>query len=60
MHGEEIFKKVTRLARYAREEINDLGDYYAFSNELINATVFFDFDETKLSVNTLDVGPGRD
>jgi len=46
----------TRLARYAREEINDLGDYYAFSKELVNGDSIFDFDETKLSVNTLDVG----
>lgn len=56
LHGTEIFNKVTRLARYAREEINDLGDYYAFSKELINGDSVFNFDETKLSVNTLDVG----
>ena len=56
LHGEEIFDRVTRLARYAREEINDLGDYYAFADELINGDSIFDFDETKLSVNTLDVG----
>ncbi|MFH1513008.1 MAG: aminotransferase class I/II-fold pyridoxal phosphate-dependent enzyme, partial [Bacillota bacterium] len=56
LHGVEIFQKVTRLARYAREEINDLGDYYAFSKELINGDSIFSFDETKLSVNTLDVG----
>ncbi len=56
LHGEEVFRKVTKFARYAREEINDLGDYYAFSEELINGDSIFDFDETKLSVNTLDVG----
>jgi arginine decarboxylase len=56
LQGEEIFSRVTRLARYAREEINDLGDYYAFADELINGDSIFDFDETKLSVNTLDVG----
>ena len=44
------------MARYARDEINDVGDYYAFSKELINGDSVFDFDETKLSVNTLDVG----
>lgn len=56
LHGAEVFHKVTRLARYAREEINDVGDYYAFSKELVNGDSIFDFDETKLSVNTLDVG----
>ncbi len=56
LQGPELFEKVTRFARYARDEINDLGDYYAFSRELINGDSVFDFDETKLSVNTMDVG----
>lgn len=56
LHGADVFQKVTSLARYAREEINDLGDYYAFSKELINGDSIYNFDETKLSVNTLDVG----
>ena len=56
LHGAEVIQKVTRLARYAREEINDLGDYYAFSRELVNGDSIYNFDETKLSVNTLDVG----
>ncbi len=56
LHGPEIFAKVTRFARYAREEINELGDYYAFAGELVNGDSIFAFDETKLSVNTLDVG----
>ena len=43
-------------AEYAREEINRIGGYYAFSRELINGDSIFDFDVTKLSVNTLDVG----
>ncbi|MDD3213533.1 MAG: aminotransferase class I/II-fold pyridoxal phosphate-dependent enzyme [Eubacteriales bacterium] len=54
--GVELFDKVTRFARYAREEINELGDYYAFSSELVNGDSIFAFDETKLSINTLDVG----
>lgn len=45
-----------RLAEYAREEINAIGGYYAFSRELINGDSVYDFDVTKLSVNTLDVG----
>ena len=44
------------LARYARKEINLIGGYYAYSKELINGDSIFDFDETKLSVNTLEVG----
>ncbi len=56
LRGEEAFKRVAELARYARREINDIGGYYAYSRELINGDSVYDFDETKLSVNTLDVG----
>lgn len=56
LHGREIFDKVQRLADYAREEINEIGDYYAYSKELINGDSIYDFDQTKLSVNTLGVG----
>ncbi len=56
LHGEEIFARTMELAEYAREEINKLGGYRAFSSELINGDDVYDFDRTKLSVNTLDVG----
>ena len=54
--GKEIFSKVRRLAHYAREEINQIGDYYAYCRELINGDSVYDFDVTKLSIFTLDVG----
>lgn len=56
LQGKEIFRKVTELAEYTRCEINRIGDYYAFSKELINGGSIFDFDATKLSVHTLDIG----
>lgn len=56
LEGAETFQKVKNYAGYARDEINELGDYYAFSRELINGDSIYDFDETKLSVNTMDVG----
>lgn len=56
VNGKSIFKKVTDLADYARTEINRIGDYYAFSKEIINGDSIFDFDVTKLSVNTVDTG----
>ena len=56
LRGRESFVSVVELARYARSEINEIGDYYAFGRELVNGDSIFDFDETKLSVNTLDVG----
>ena len=44
------------MADYARTEINDIGDWYAYGRELVNGDSVFDFDVTKLSVNTLKVG----
>jgi arginine/lysine/ornithine decarboxylase len=56
IRGKEIFCQVVELADYARNEINKIGGYYAFSREIINNDSVFDFDVTKLSVHTLDVG----
>jgi len=56
LNGKELLKKTVELVNYAKEEINDIGDYYAFGKELINGETVFDFDPTKLSVHTLDIG----
>ncbi len=56
LDGDRIFEKVKNMAEYARQEINEIGDYYAYSKELINGDTIFDFDTTKLSINTLDLG----
>lgn len=56
LRGRQIFRKVTEMADYAREEINAIGGYYAFGKELINGDSVYDFDPTKLSVHTRDIG----
>lgn len=56
LRGKEEFAKVVNLAQYARKEINDIGGYYAYGKELINQDSVYDFDVTKLAVNTLDIG----
>ncbi len=56
LDGEKIFEKVKKFSSYAREEINAIGDYYAYSKEIVNGDSVFDFDDTKLSVNTLGLG----
>lgn len=56
LRGREVFRQVADMADYAREEINAVGGYYAFGRELINGNSVFDFDTTKLSVHTLDIG----
>ena len=56
LRGEESFRKVAKMAAYAREEINEIGDYYAFGAELKNGGSVYDFDVTKLVVNTRGIG----
>ncbi len=56
LRGRTEFGRVMDMAQYARGEINAIGGYYAFGRELINGGSVYDFDVTKLSVNTLDVG----
>lgn len=56
LHGKEIFDKVKQISEYARGEINKIGGYYAFSKELIDGDAVYDFDITKLSVFTREIG----
>ena len=56
LRGQQVFAHVADLARSAREEINFVGGFYAFGDELINGNSVYAFDTTKLSVHTLDVG----
>ena len=56
LRGQREFGRVMEMAEYARSEINAIGGYCAFGRELINGGSIYDFDVTKLSVNTLDVG----
>ena len=53
LRGRKVFHQV---ADNARREINAVGGYYAFGRELMNGNSVFDFDTTKLSVHTLDIG----
>lgn len=56
LRGKAVFAKVVEMAEYAREEINSIGGYYAFGKELINKNSVYDFDPTKLSIHTRDIG----
>ena len=56
LRGREAFKQVVELAEYARTEINRIGGYYAYSKELVNGDSIYDFDVTKLSIHTRDIG----
>jgi arginine/lysine/ornithine decarboxylase len=56
LRGREVFGKVVSLSDYARCEINRLDGFYAYGREKIDGDAFFDFDTTKMAVNTLGVG----
>lgn len=56
LNGKAMFRKTVEFAEYAREEINKLGGYYAFAEELEDGDTVFAFDKTKLSVHTSDIG----
>ncbi|MDY6324038.1 MAG: aminotransferase class I/II-fold pyridoxal phosphate-dependent enzyme [Catonella sp.] len=56
LRGSESFDKVIEMSEYARNEINNIGGYYAYGRELIDGEDVFDFDVTKLCVFTKDIG----
>lgn len=56
LRGREEIKRVVELADYAREEINKIDGYYAYTRDLINGDSVYDFDATKLTINTLGIG----
>ncbi len=56
LNGKEIFARTVKFAEYARAEINKIPGFYAFGNELCDGSAFYDFDKTKLSVHTRDIG----
>lgn len=56
LHGREMCRKTVEFAAYAREEINAMGGYYAFGDEIADGDTVYAFDPTKLSVHTRDIG----
>lgn len=56
LNGKTIFDKVINMVEYARDEINTIGDYYAYGREIVDGDAVFDFDITKLSIFTRSIG----
>lgn len=54
--GREVLNRNLNAVCKAREAINAIGGYYAFGSETIDGNSIFNFDLSKLSVNTLDIG----
>lgn len=56
LNGKKIFEKTINFAEYARCEINKIGGYKAFSDEITDGDAAFAFDKTKLSIHTRNIG----
>ena len=56
LRGREVIDRIIGLVAYARDEINAIGDYYAYGRELIDGDAVYDFDTTKLSIYTRATG----
>lgn len=56
LRGREVIDRIIGLVAYARDEINAIGDYYAYGRELIDGDAVYDFDTTKLSIFTRATG----
>ena len=56
LRGHEVIDRIIGLVAYARDEINAIGDYYAYGRELIDGDAVYDFDTTKLSIFTRATG----
>ena len=56
LRGKESFAKVMEMAEYARNEINEIGGYYAYGKDLVDGDSVYDYDVTKLSVYTQGIG----
>ena len=56
LRGRKVFEQVRLLAEYARSEINLIGGYDAFGQELVDGDAIYACDPTKLSIHTRDIG----
>lgn len=54
--GRYLLPSLIENINAARDQINSLRGFYAFGSELKDGQTVFDFDETKLCVNTLHTG----
>jgi arginine/lysine/ornithine decarboxylase len=56
LNGQEEFKRILKLSRYARDEINKIDGLSSFGKELIGIDGACGFDETKLAIKVNEIG----
>ncbi len=56
LQGAELLERTLELVQWARAEINKIDGLYAFGKELVGTPGCYDFDETKLGINVVQLG----
>ncbi len=56
IQGADLLENTLELVRWAREQINQTEGLRAFGKELIGEVGCYDFDETKLGINVMQLG----
>ena len=56
LEGNTLLNNLLSQVKKTRDMINAIGDYYAFAEEIIGYKTIYDFDKTKLSINTSNLG----
>lgn len=56
LHGREMNEKALRLARRAREALNQIPGIYCFGDERIGEEAIYDYDPTKLTIHVRELG----
>ena len=52
LRGREVIDKIIDLVAYARDEINAIGDYYAYGRELIDGSAVYDILRDDYDIQT--------
>ena len=56
LNANGAMERIIAMCQKTRNAINGMGPYYAFSKDIIDGRYVYDFDVTKLSVNTAALG----
>lgn len=59
LNGRAELDRILPLCRETRKSINEIGGFWAFGKDIVVNENVFDYDETKLSIQTIGIGlPG--
>lgn len=56
LNGRSMAEHSLKLARYARDRINEIPGLYCFGNEILGTEATFDYDPTKLTIHVRRLG----